>query len=276
MIDRNHPQLSVARQCELLNLPRSTFYYESLPVTSTELTLMRRLDELHLQYPFFGSRKLAHLLKSEGFDIGRRHVVTLMRRMGLEALYRKPRLSVPDSAHRVYPYLLRDLVIERANQVWAADITYLPMATGWAYLVAIIDWHSRKVLTWRLSNTMTTDFCVDALEEAIERFGTPEIFNTDQGSQFTAVQFIATLKTHRIAISMDSRGRWLDNVFVERLWRSVKYEEVYLRAYCSLAEAKRALSKYFAFYNTIRPHQSLANETPDAVYFGGLALKMAA
>lgn len=276
MIDRDHSRLSVTRQCELLDLPRSTFYYRPEPVSPTDLALMRRLDEWHLRYPFLGSRKLTHFLKAEGFCIGRRHVMKLMRRMGLEALYRKPRTSLADKAHPVYPYLLRDRVIDQPNQVWAADITYLPMARGWAYLVAVIDWHSRKVLAWRLSNTMMSDFCVDALEEAIQRFGIPEIFNTDQGSQFTATAFTDVLKTHAIDISMDGKGRWVDNVFVERLWRSVKYEEVYLKAYVSLIEAKRELAGYFTFFNEVRPHQTLANQTPDAVYYGGLALKQAA
>jgi putative transposase len=276
MIDRDHPQLSVVRQCKLLDLSRSTFYYQPEPVSPADLALMRRLDELHLRYPFFGSRKLTLFLKAEGFEVGRRQVVSLMRRMGLEALYRKPRTSLADKAHPVYPYLLRHLVINRPNQVWAADITYLPMAKGWAYLVAVIDWHSRKVLAWRLSNTMTSDFCIEALEEAIQRFGAPDIFNTDQGSQFTAAAFTDVLKAHAIDISMDGKGRWVDNVFVERLWRSVKYEEVYLKAYTSLIEAKQELAKYFMFFNEVRPHQTLANQTPDAVYYGGLALKQAA
>jgi len=276
MIDRDHPQLSVVRQCKLLDLSRSTFYYQPEPVSPADLALMRRLDELHLRYPFFGSRKLTLFLKAEGFEVGRRQVVSLMRRMGLEALYRKPRTSLADKAHPVYPYLLRHLVINRPNQVWAADITYLPMAKGWAYLVAVIDWHSRKVLAWRLSNTMTSDFCIEAPEEAIQRFGAPDIFNTDQGSQFTAAAFTDVLKAHAIDISMDGKGRWVDNVFVERLWRSVKYEEVYLKAYTSLIEAKQELAKYFMFFNEVRPHQTLANQTPDAVYYGGLALKQAA
>ena len=276
MIDRDHPQLSVVRQCKLLDLSRSTFYYQPEPVSPADLALMRRLDELHLRYPFFGSRKLTLFLKAEGFEVGRRQVVSLMRRMGLEALYRKPRTSLADKAHPVYPYLLRHLVINRPNQVWAADITYLPMAKGWAYLVAVIDWHSRKVLAWRLSNTMTSDFCIEALEEASQRFGAPDIFNTDQGSQFTAAAFTDVLKAHAIDISMDGKGRWVDNVFVERLWRSVKYEEVYLKAYTSLIEAKQELAKYFMFFNEVRPHQTLANQTPDAVYYGGLALKQAA
>jgi putative transposase len=276
MIDRGHAQLPVVRQCELLGLPRSTLYYQPKPVCEEDLALMRRIDEWHLMYPFFGSRKLAHLLKKEGFEVGRRHVVTLMRKMGLEAIYRKPKTSLADKAHPIYPYLLRELVIERSNQVWAADITYLPMAAGWAYLIAVIDWYSRKVLAWRLSNTMTTDFCVDALEEAMQQFGAPEIFNTDQGSQFTAASFTGMLKAHGIAISMDGKGRWVDNVFVERLWRSVKYEEVYLKAYESLIQAKRELQAYFTFFNEVRPHQTLDNRTPDAVYFAGLALATAA
>ncbi len=276
MIDRYDSQLSIKRQCALLALPRSTFYHSAQPVSASDLSLMRRLDELHLRYPFLGSRKLVVLLAAEGLAVGRRHVVTLMRTMGISALYRKPRTTVAAARHKVYPYLLREAVIDRPNQVWSTDITYVPMAAGFGYLVAVIDWHSRKVLAWRLSNTMTTDFCVEALEEAIAQYGCPEIFNTDQGSQFTSEAFTGVLAAHGIQISMDGKGRWLDNVFIERLWRSVKYEEIYLKAYASLAVARRELAAYFAFYNQTRPHQSLDNATPDAVYFGGDRLKRAA
>jgi putative transposase len=251
-------------------------YYTPRPLSERDLGLMRRLDELHLQLPFYGSRKLTRELRKEGHDVGRRHVVTLMRRMGLEALYRKPRTSIPARAAAIYPYLLTNLAIERPNQVWASDITYLPMAHGFLYLAAILDVASRKVLTFRLSNTLTADFCVEALQEAMARFGRPEIFNTDQGAQFTSEEWIKVLKDAGIAISMDGKGRWIDNVFIERLWRSVKYEEVYLHAYGNGTEARTALTRYFAFYNSRRSHQSLGYRTPDEVYFGALAATTAA
>ena len=270
MIDSTHA-LPVAAQCRLLEISRGCVYYRPTLIAESELRLMRRIDELHLEFPFFGSRRLQVKLRENGFDVGRRHLVTLLRRMGIEALYRKPRTSIGNRQHKVYPYLLRDVAIERPNQVWAADITYIPMAKGFGYLVAIIDVFSRKVLAHRLSNTMTTDFCVEALEEALARFGTPEIFNTDQGAQFSDADFTDTLKAHAVAISMDGKGRWIDNVFIERLWRSVKYEDVYLKAYETLVEARRGLSSYFAMYNTRRPHQSLDYRTPDAVYFAALA-----
>ena len=277
MINPEHA-LPVVRQCQLLALARSTAYYAPSPTPESDLTLMRRIDELHLKWPFLGARKLRDLLKRDGFEVGRKHVGTLMRKMGISAVYRQPKTSTPGSGpqHRVYPYLLRNLVIDRANQVWAADISYLPMAKGFLYLVAIIDWASRRVLAWRTSNTLTTDFCVEALHEALRRYGTPEIFNTDQGSQFTSADFTAVLKDARVRISMDGKGRWVDNVFVERLWRSVKYEEVYLHAYGSIAEANRRLASYFDFYNRIRSHQSLDGMTPDTVYFGSDAMKVAA
>jgi putative transposase len=277
MIDRGH-ELPVVRQCELLNLSRSTAYYRPEPVSEADLTLMRRLDELHLRWPFLGSRRLRDLLQREGFAVGRKHVATLMRRMGIEPLYRKPGTSLPGAgaSHRVYPYLLKGRTIEAPNEVWAADITYLPMARGFLYLVAIMDWASRKVLAWRTSNTLTADFCVEALNEALAKYGTPEIFNTDQGAQFSSAEFTGVLEARGVRISMDGRGRWIDNVFVERLWRSLKYEEVYLHAYGSIAEAKRSLATYFDFYNRVRPHQGLNRLTPDAAYFGAQALKAAA
>ncbi len=277
MINREH-ELPVVCQCELLDLARSTAYYEPLPVPETDLVLMRRLDELHLKWPFLGARRLRDLLNKDGFDVGRKHVATLMRKMGIAALYRKPRTSTPGSGpeHRVYPYLLRNLAIERANHVWAADITYLPMAKGFLYLVAIMDWASRRVLAWRTSNTLTTDFCVEALKEALARHGTPEIFNTDQGSQFTSDEFTTVLRDASVRISMDGKGRWVDNVFVERLWRSVKYEEVYLNAYGSIAEANRRLAVYFDFYNRIRIHQSLEGMTPETAYFATQPMRTAA
>jgi len=225
MIDKTHA-LPVAAQCRIVDISRGCVYYRPTPVSEAELRLMRRIDELHLEFPFFGSRRLLVKLREDGFDVGRRHVATLMRRMGIEAIYRKPRTSIGNRQHKVYPYLLKDLAIERPNQVWAADITYIPMARGFGYLVAIIDVFSRKVLAHRLSNTMTTDFCVEALQEALVRFGRPAIFNTDQGAQFTDADFTDVLKQHGVAISMDGKGRWIDSVFIERLWRSVKHEEV--------------------------------------------------
>jgi putative transposase len=230
MIDREH-DLPLIRQVALVGLSRGAIYYEPRPLSERDLQLMRRMDELHLEYPFAGSRMLRDLLNLEGHQVGRKRVATLMRRMGIEAIYRKRNTSRPHPDHQVYPYLLRHLCIDRPNQVWASDITYLPMARGFVYLVAVIDWYTRKVLAWRLSNTLSTDFCVDALEEALVKYGPPEIFNTDQGCQFTSIEFTAVLKTHGVKISMDGKGRWRDNVFVERLWKSVKYEEVYLRAY---------------------------------------------
>jgi putative transposase len=265
MIDRTH-DLPVVQQCKILRLARSTAYYTREPVSSADLALMRRIDELHLEHPFAGSRMLRDLLRLEGHPIGRKHVRTLMRKMGVEALYRKPNLSKRHDAHLIYPYLLRDLVIDRPNQVWATDITYVPMRRGFVYLVAVIDWYSRKVLSWRLSNTLTTDFCLEAVSEAISRFGKPDIFNTDQGSQFTSSDFTRLLKDNGIQISMDGKGCWRDNVFVERLWKSVKYEEVYLKAYDTVADAKANLGRYLNFYNTRRPHQTLDGKTPDTFY----------
>ncbi len=277
MIGREH-KLPVVRQCELLELSRSTAYYQPLPVSEADLALMRRIDELHLKWPFLGARRLVPLLNADGFSVGRKHVTTLMRKMGISALYRKPRTSMPGAgaAHRVYPYLLRGLAIERPNQVWAADITYIPMAKGFLYLVAIMDWATRRVLSFRTSNTLTAEFCVEALTEALAQHGPPEIFNSDQGAQFTTHEFTRVLKQQDIRISMDGRGRWIDNVFIERLWRSVKYEEVYLNAYTSIAEANRHIASYFAFYNSLRPHQGLGGLTPDAAYFATVPMKAAA
>lgn len=266
MINRAHP-LPLVRQSSILELSRSGIYYEAVPVSGRDLEMMRLIDELHMKYSFWGSRTIRDELRGLGFSkLGRGHVSTLMKKMGIEALYKKPRLSEPHPEHKVYPYLLRGLEITRANHVWATDITYLPMAKGFCYLGAIMDWATRKVLAWRLSNTLDASFCVDALEEAVARYGVPEIFNTDQGSQFTSEEFIAILVKHGIAISMDGKGRWRDNVFVERLWKSVKYEEVYLKAYGSIAEARKELCKYFEFYNQKRRHQGLDRKTPDEVY----------
>ena len=268
MIDPKQPVLSVRRQCELLRVSRSGLYYEPEPTSPDELALMRRIDELHLKYPFYGSRKLSDVLRKEGREANRKRIQRLMRLMGLEAMVPKPNTSGPHPEHVKYPYLLRGLAISRVNQVWATDITYIPMKAGFVYLVAIMDWYSRRVLSWRLSNTLDTSFCVDALEEAFERFGQPEIFNTDQGSQFTSEDFTTPLRDRGIAISMDGKGRCLDNVFVERLWRSVKYEEVYLHAYADVAEARAGIGRYLAFYNDERAHQALGYQTPAAFYRG--------
>ena len=270
MVDRKDP-LPVTRQCALLDLPRSTFYHVPKPVSDEELELMALIDRCHLKHPFYGSRRIRDWLEDQGYRVNRKKVRRLMRTMDLTAQYPKRNLSRANQAHKVYPYLLRDLVIDHPNQVWATDVTYIPMARGFVYLVAIMDWHSRKVLSWRVSNTLDASFCVDALEEALETYGTPEIFNTDQGSQFTSEDFTSALKRHGIRISMDGKGRWVDNVFVERLWRSVKYEEVYLKAYDSIAAARASLGRYFAFYNTERRHQSLDRRTPDSVYYESAA-----
>jgi len=268
MIDREDARLSVRRQCELLRVSRSGLYYEPEPTDLDELALMRRIDELHLLRPHYGSRMLAFTLRQEGRAVNRKHVQRLMRLMGIESLAPKPKTSEPHPEHVKYPYLLRGLTISRANQVWATDITYIPMKAGFVFLVAIMDWYSRRVLSWRLSNTLDASFCVEALEEALERFGKPEIFNTDQGAQFTAEDFTKPLRERGVAISMDGRGRCLDNVFVERLWRSVKYEEVYLHAYDDVAEARAGIGRYLAFYNDERPHQALGYQTPAAFYRG--------
>lgn len=267
MINREH-ELPVARQCRALKLARSSVYYQARGISEADLRLMRRIDELHLQYPFAGSRMLRDLLEREGNKAGRRHVRSLMTRLNIHAIYRKPRTSQPQPGHKIYPYRLRGLKIDRPNQVWAADITYIPMQKGFVYLFAVMDWYSRKVLAWRLSNTLSTDFCCEALQEAFSRYGLPQIFNTDQGVQFTSEPFTALLKEKGIAISMDGRGCWRDNVFVERLWKSLKYEEVYLHAYESVGQAKQGIARYFDFYNRTRPHTTLDKFTPDEVYSG--------
>jgi putative transposase len=275
MIDRSH-ELPLARQAALLRLSRSQLYYEPRPVPAAELAIMRRIDALHLDYPFAGSRLLRDLLRGEGVVIGRDVVRTMMRRMCIEALYRRPNTSKPAPGHKIYPYLLGGLAVERPNQVWAMDITYIPMAHGFVYLAAVMDWSTRRVLAWRLSITMEVDFCIEAVEEALATYGRPEIFNTDQGSQFTSAAFTGLLLENKIAISMDGRGSWRDNVFVERLWRSVKYEEVYLRAYDSVGDARASLGRYLAFYNAIPPHSSLDARTPDNAYFNPLPHSVAA
>jgi putative transposase len=274
-IHTSHP-LPKTRRCALLDVSRSTAYYEPESVKEEDLQLMRLIDEIHLQYPFFGSRRIRDELEDRGHRVSRKHVQRLMRLMGLQALYPRRRTSQPGKGHRIHPYLLRDLVIDRPNQVWATDICYIPMAKGFMYLVAVMDWHSRRVLSWRISNTLDTDFCIEALQEAIQRFGAPEIFNTDQGAQFTSEAFTGVLKDHDIAISMDGKGRWVDNVFVERLWRTVKYEDVYLRAYETPADLRKGLARYFDFYNAERRHSALDRRTPDAVYFEQVTSQQAA
>jgi len=275
MIEPEH-QLSLVRQAQLLKVSRASLYYRAQPTAAEDLALMRRLDELHLEHPFAGARMLRDLLRQDGFSVGRKHVATLMRTMGIEALYRKANTSKRHPEHRIYPYLLRGVAIDRPNQVWAMDLTYLPMARGFVYLVVVLDWATRRILTWRLSNSMTADAPVEALEEAIAKYGTPEIMNTDQGSQFTSGDFIGTLERHRIAISMDGKGCWRDNVFVERLWKTIKYEHVYLHAYATVSEAKSKLAVYIDFYNSRRPHTALDRQTPDAAYFSQRPLAVAA
>jgi putative transposase len=275
MIDPEH-DLPIKQQAEVLDISRSTVYYEPRPISEEDLWLMRRIDELHLNYPFAGSRMLRGLLWQQGLEVGRRHIKTLMKRMGIEAIYRKPNTSKPAPGHRIYPYLLRDMAVTRPNQVWAMDLTYIPMARGFIYLAAVVDWFSRRVLAWRLSITMEASFCIEALEEALSKNEKPEIFNTDQGSQFTSDDFTGLLRKSGIDISMDGRGRWRDNVFVERVWKSIKYEEVYLHAYETVQEARISIGRYMEFYNSIRPHSSLNGFTPDQVYFNRLPKFMAA
>ena len=275
MIDRAH-DLPITKQAAALNISRGSVYYLPRPVSAADLAFMRRIDELHLEFPFAGSRLLRDLLAAEGSKIGRQHVTTLMKRMGIEALYRRPRTTKPEPGHKIYPYLLRGAAITRPNQVWAMDITYIPMARGFVYLAVVLDWFSRRVLSWRVSITMEAAFCVETLEEALAKHGKPKIFNTDQGSQFTGAGFTGLLIKNGIAISMDGKGAWRDNVFVERLWRSVKYEEVYLRAYDSVSEARKSIGRYLDFYNGRRPHSSLDRRTPDQVYFTPLPIRMAA
>lgn len=263
-----HDSLSMRRQCVLLGVNRSSIYYAPVEPDAETLGLMRQMDALHLKYPFFGSRMMTRTLKNKGHDINRKRVQRLMRLMGLESTAPKPNTSKPAPEHPVFPYLLRNLTVSRVNQVWAADVTYVPMAHGFAYLVAIIDWYSRRVLAWRLSDTLESTFCVEALEEALRRYGMPEIFNTDQGSQFTSKDFTDVLLDHGVKISMDGKGRYIDNIFVERLWRSLKYEEVYLYSYESMAEARAGIGRYFHFFNDDRPHEALGCQTPASFYDG--------
>lgn len=276
MIQRTH-QLSIKRQAQLLDISRGTAYYEPRGVSQADEQLMKRIDALHLEHPFAGGRMLCALLGRQGVHVGRKHVSTLMARMGIEALYRKPRTTAKHPGHAIHPYRLKGLKIERANHVWAMDITYVPMARGWVYLAAIIDWASRRVLAHRVSISMDTSFCLAALEEAFARHGRPQIFNTDQGSQFTSAAFTEALSSQGVMISMDGRGSWRDNVFIERFWRSIKYEEIYLHAYDSVSAARRGIDRYIAFYNASRPHSSLDKRTPDEFYFASLpAIEQAA
>jgi len=275
MIDRDH-ELSVSKQCAALGISRGSIYYEPAAVSASDLVLMHRLDEMHLAHPHAGSRMLKDLLAAEGSKVGRRHVRTLMERMGIEAIYRRPRTSKPAAGHKIFPYLLRGLTIDRANQVWASDITYIRMERGFVYLAAVMDWFARRILAWRLSITLGEDFCVDAVDEALRLYGSPEIFNTDQGSQFTSDAFTEVLIGNGIDISMDGKGAWRDNVFIERFWRTLKYEEVYLKAYESVAEARSSIGRFLEFYNGGRPHSALDRRTPDQAYYASLPRCVAA
>jgi putative transposase len=272
MIDSDHPSLSIARQCQLVSISRSGFYYQPSGESELNLTLMRMIDEQHMRTPYYGARQMARHLRREGYVVGRKRVRRLMQKMGLCVIYQRPRTTIPSFDHETYPYLLRDLVMDRPNQVWCADITYISMERGYLYLVAIMDWVSRKVLAWRLSNTMDTEFCIEALEEALAKYGTPEIFNSDQGSQFTSPRFTRVLKEAGVKISMDGKGRWMDNVFIERLWRSLKYECVYLHTFETGTEARNGIGAWMEHYCTQRPHSALAGLTPDEAYAGATRL----
>lgn len=268
LVDHTDAALPVIAQCRLLKVARATLYYQPVPVSADDLTVMRRIDELYVASPFYGSRRMVAVLRREGVVINRKRVRRLMRLMGLEAIYQKPDTSKAHPGHKVYPYLLRGLIVDRPNQVWCADITYIPMAKGFVYLVAVMDWFSRRVLSWRVSITMDADFCVEALREALDRYGPPEIFNTDQGAQFTSTDFVGELEGRGVRVSMDGRGRYLDNIFIERLWRSLKYEEVFIKAYGAVIEARRGIGGWMAFYNDERPHQALAYRTPREIFEG--------
>ena len=276
LIEPGHPSLSILRQCELVAISRSGFYYQPAGETALNLALMRLIDAQFLEAPWYGSRQMTRHLRREGHVVGRKRVRRLMATMGLAPIYQRPRTTVPHPEHRVYPYLLRGLVIDRPDQVWCADITYIPMRRGFLYLVAVMDWATRKVLSWRVSNTMDVEFCIAALEEALARFGQPEIFNSDQGSQFTSPRFTEVLQQAGTRISMDGRGRWMDNVFIERLWRSLKYECVYLHAFETGSELRAGLAKWINYYNTRRPHSTLAGRTPDEAYGASVIERLAA
>jgi putative transposase len=276
LIEPRHGQLSIVRQCELVSISRSSFYHRPVGETVETLALMRLIDAQFLETPWYGSRQMARHLRRDGHEVGRKRVRRLMTRMGLAPIYQRPRTTVPHPEHRIYPYLLRDLVVNRPNQVWCADITYIPMRRGFLYLVAVMDWATRKVLAWRVSNTMDVAFCVEALREALARFGRPEIFNTDQGSQFTSADFTDVLRGAQVRISMDGRGRWMDNVFIERLWRSLKYECVYLHAFETGSELRAGLTRWIGYYNTQRPHSTLGGRTPNEAYAIDMVEKLAA
>jgi putative transposase len=276
LIEPEHPRLSVVRQCELVSISRSGFYHRPAGETPLNLELMRLIDAQFLETPWYGARQMARHLRREGTVVGRKRIRRLMAKIGLAPIYQRPRTTVPNPEHQIFPYLLRDLAIDRPNQVWCADITYLPMRRGFLYLVAVMDWATRKVLAWRVSNTMDVEFCIEALEEALAQFGRPEIFNTDQGSQFTSPRFTGILQRAGVRISMDGRGRWMDNVFIERLWRSLKYECVYLHAFETGSEVRAGLSKWIGYYNAGRPHSALAGRTPDEAYAANEANKLAA
>ena len=266
MINPNHPGLSLVRQCELVSIARSSYYYTGKGESPLNLELMRVIDEQFLETPWYGSRQMARHLRRHGYEVGRKRIRRLMRKMGLAAIYQAPRTSEPHPEHRIYPYLLRGMTIDRPDQAWCADLTYIPMRRGFLYLVAIMDWSTRTVLSWRLSNTMDAGFCVEALEEALALYGTPEIFNTDQGSQFTSMEFTGVLKKTGVRISMDGRGRWMDNVFIERLWRSLKYECVYLREFETGTQARKEIGTWITYYNEERPHSALGDRTPAEAY----------
>jgi putative transposase len=270
MVERMNPVLPISQQCRLLAVPRSSVYRKPGEASAQDLAIMARIDRQYLVRPYYGSRRMAAWLATQGHRVNRKRVRRLMRLLGLAAIYQRPNTSKPAAAHKIYPYLLGGLAIERVNQVWGSDVTYIPMAKGFLYLVVIMDWVSRAVLAWRLSNTLAADFCVDALEDVLSRYGRPEIFNTDQGSQFTSDDFTGTLKRHGVMISMDGKGRCMDNIFVERLWRSLKYEEVYLHAYATVAEARTGIGAWLSFYNEERQHQSLGYRTPRQIYQEGL------
>ena len=276
MIEPEHPRLSVVRQCELVSISRSGFYYRPAGETPLNLTLMQLIDAQFLETPWYGSRQMARHLRREGYTVGRKRVRRLMARMGLEPIYQRPRTTIPHPGHRIYPYLLREMVVDRPNQVWCADITYIPMRRGFLYLVAVMDWSTRKVLSWRVSNTMDVEFCIEALEEALARYGRPDIFNSDQGSQFTSPRFTGVLQAAGVRISMDGRGRWMDNVFIERLWRSLKYECIYLHAFETGTDLRAGLTSWITYYNTRRPHSTLAGHTPDEAYRETGTMKLAA
>ena len=276
MIEPEHSTLSVVRQCELVSISRSSFYYQPVGETAENLGLMRLIDAQFLETPWYGSRQMARHLRRDGHEVGRKRVRRLMAVMGLAPIYQRPRTTVPNPAHRIWPYLLRDVVIDQPNQVWCTDLTYIPMCRGFLYLVAVMDWATRKVLSWRVSNTMDVEFCVDALQEALARFGRPEIFNSDQGSQFTSSAFTGVLQQAGVRISMDGRGRWMDNVFIERLWRSLKYECIYLHAFETGSELRAGLSRWIGYYNARRPHSTLAGRTPDEAYEAERTEKLAA